>query len=120
MQAPSKAAKRAAFTQPSTTTVLREEEKEEEACLRSCLDLNGNIHMPGDAAGDCREGTEAPSAPVQENEAALDDFELRSQESQHFISQGRVRQISSLHGGYTDIDKNIHVMSSCYIRSRQL
>lgn len=76
--------------------------------------------MPGDAAGDCREGTEAPSTPVQENEPALDDFELRSQESQHCISQGRVRQISSLHGVYTDIDKNTHVMSSCYIRSLQL
>lgn len=120
MQPPSKAAKRAAFTQPSTTTVLREEEEEEgkEACLRSCLDLNGNIHMASNAAGDCQEGTEAPSAPVRENEAALDDFELRSQESQHCISQGRVRQISSLHGRYTDIDKNI--MSSCYIRSLQL
>lgn len=72
--------------------------------------------MPGNTGGDCQEGTKT----VQENEAALDDFELRSQESQHCISQGRVRQISSLHGRYTDIDKNTHVMSSCYIKSLQL
>lgn len=84
-QPPSKAVKRAAFTQPSIATVYG---GEREVRLHACFDLNGNIRMPGHTAGDSWEGTEAQSCHG-ENEAALEDLELRSQENQHCISQGR-------------------------------
>lgn len=74
--------KRAALTQPLIATV---QEGKRDVCLHGCLDLNGNIHMPSDAAGDSREGTEVQSCHG-ENEAALEDSELKSQEN---ISQGR-------------------------------
>lgn len=77
--------KRAALTQPSIATVCG---GEGEVRPRGCFDLNGNIHMPGHTAGDSWEGTEAQTCRG-ENEAALEDLELRSQENQHCISQGR-------------------------------
>lgn len=52
------------------------------------LDLNGNIHTSSPAAVDSWEETEAPSCHG-ENETAHEDFELRSEQSQHSISQGR-------------------------------
>lgn len=74
--------KRAALTQPLVATV---QEGKRDVRLQGFLDLNGNIHMPSDAAGDSLEGTEGQSCHG-ENEAALADCELKSQEN---ISQGR-------------------------------
>ncbi|XP_042358394.1 kinase non-catalytic C-lobe domain-containing protein 1 [Plectropomus leopardus] len=83
-QLPSKAVKRAAFTPPVTAAVWGEKR---EVCFDGCLDLNGNIHTSGPAAVDSWEGTEAQSCRG-ENEAALEDFELRSEDSQRCIYQG--------------------------------
>ncbi|XP_076599150.1 kinase non-catalytic C-lobe domain-containing protein 1 isoform X1 [Chaetodon auriga] len=84
-QPPSKAVKRAVLTQPLIATVWA---GKREVCLHGCLDLNGNIHTSSSAAAvDSWEGSEAQSCHG-ENEAALEDFELRSEESQHCICQG--------------------------------
>nr|XP_046258374.1 kinase non-catalytic C-lobe domain-containing protein 1 [Scatophagus argus] len=83
-QPPSKAVKRAALTQPLIATVWG---GKREACMCGCLDLNGNIHTSSPAALDSWEGAEAHSCHG-ENEAALEDYELRSEESQHSVCQG--------------------------------
>lgn len=70
-QPPSKAVKRAEVRQPAAG--------ERDVSLHACFDLNGNIHVPGDAAGDVWE----------EPEAAIKDSALKSQEKPHCISQGR-------------------------------
>lgn len=69
-QPPSKAV-RAEVPQPAAG--------ERDVSLHACFDLNGNIHMPGDAAGDVWE----------EPEAAIKDSALKSQEEPRCISQGR-------------------------------
>ncbi|XP_036980420.1 kinase non-catalytic C-lobe domain-containing protein 1 isoform X1 [Acanthopagrus latus] len=85
-QPPSKAVKRAALTQPLIATVWG---GKREVCLHGCLDLNGNIHTSSPAAAvDSWEGTEAQYRHG-ENAAALEAFELRSEESQHGLCQGR-------------------------------
>ncbi|KAE8280313.1 hypothetical protein D5F01_LYC20872 [Larimichthys crocea] len=84
-QTPSKAVKRATLTQPLIATVWGEKR---EVCLHGCLDLNGNIHTSSPAAVDPWKGTEAQSC-CGKNETALEDFELRSEESQHRLCQGR-------------------------------
>lgn len=95
LQPSSKAAKSAASVQHSATTLVtkededQEDEEEEAGPLGCCLDLNGNVSMPADAAGDSQEGNKAPSAPVLQNESGPEDFELRLQENQQLISQGR-------------------------------
>ncbi|XP_049456511.1 kinase non-catalytic C-lobe domain-containing protein 1 isoform X1 [Epinephelus fuscoguttatus] len=83
-QPPSKAVKRAAFTPPLIAAVWG---GKREVCLHKCLDLNGNIHTTSPAAVDSWEGTEAQSCHG-ENEAALEGFALRSEESQRCIFQG--------------------------------
>uniref|UniRef100_A0A8C4ESM3 Kinase non-catalytic C-lobe domain containing 1 n=1 Tax=Dicentrarchus labrax TaxID=13489 RepID=A0A8C4ESM3_DICLA len=83
-QPPSKAVKRAALTQPLIASVWG---GKREVCLHDCLDLNGNIHTSSPAAVDSWEATEAQSCH-RENEATLEDFELRTEESQHCIHQG--------------------------------
>ncbi|GLD56043.1 protein very KIND, partial [Lates japonicus] len=83
-QPPSKAVKRAALTPPLIATVWREKR---EVCVHGHLDLNGNIHTSSPAAVDSWEETETPSCHG-ENETAHEDFELRSEQSQHCISQG--------------------------------
>lgn len=77
--------KRAALTPPLIATVWGEKR---EVCLHGCLDLNGNIHTPSSAAVDSWEGAEARFCHG-ENEAALEDLAVRSQESQRSIGQGR-------------------------------
>lgn len=67
----------------------REDEEQEAGPLGRCLDLNGNVPMPADAAGDSQEGNQAPSAPVFQNEPGPEDFELRLPRDQQLISQGR-------------------------------
>ncbi|XP_045926016.1 kinase non-catalytic C-lobe domain-containing protein 1 isoform X1 [Micropterus dolomieu] len=83
-QPPSKAVKRAALTPPVIATVWG---GKKEVCLHGCLDLNGNIHMSSPAAVDSWEESEARSCHG-ENEAVLEDFELRLENSQHCIYQG--------------------------------
>ncbi|XP_041803887.1 kinase non-catalytic C-lobe domain-containing protein 1 [Chelmon rostratus] len=84
-QPPSKAVKRAVLTQPLIATAWA---GKREVCLHGCLDLNGNIHTSSPAAAvDCWGGSEARSCRG-ENEAALEDFELRSEGSQHCVGQG--------------------------------
>uniref|UniRef100_UPI0037E750FF kinase non-catalytic C-lobe domain-containing protein 1 n=1 Tax=Semicossyphus pulcher TaxID=241346 RepID=UPI0037E750FF len=83
-QPPSKTVKRAAVTPPLIATVLG---GKREVCLHGCFDLNGNIHTSSPAAVDSWEGAEARSCQ-RGNEAALEDFELRSEESQHFLCRG--------------------------------
>lgn len=78
-QPPSEAVKRD-VPQPATG--------ERDVSLHARFDLNGNIHMPGDAAGGAWEEPEAPSCHGG-NEAAIQDFGLRSQEKQHCLSQGK-------------------------------
>lgn len=77
--------KRATLTQPLIATVWGEKR---EVCLHGCLDLNGNIHTSSPAAVDPWKGTEAQSC-CGKNETALEDFELRSEEGQHRLCQGR-------------------------------
>ncbi len=60
-----------------------------EVCLHGCLDLNGNIHPPAPAAVDSSKDTEARSCNGQ-TESAPENFELRSEEKQHCICQGRL------------------------------
>ncbi|XP_031731345.1 kinase non-catalytic C-lobe domain-containing protein 1 isoform X3 [Anarrhichthys ocellatus] len=90
-QPPSKAVKRAALTPPLAATAWG---GEREVRLRGHLDLNGNVHAPSPAAVGCwiegTEGTEGTEAlPCQGGEeAALEDFDLRSEESQPCIFQG--------------------------------
>ncbi|XP_023281710.1 protein very KIND [Seriola lalandi dorsalis] len=81
-QPSSKAVKRAALTPPLIATVWR---GKGEVCLHGHLDLNGNIHTSSPAAVDSWEETEA--RPCQ-NETAPEDFELRSERSQHSVSEG--------------------------------
>ncbi|XP_054456765.1 kinase non-catalytic C-lobe domain-containing protein 1 [Anoplopoma fimbria] len=84
-QPPSKAVKRAALTPPLVAAVW---EGEREVCLQGCLDLNGNIHASSPAAvGRWIEGSEARPCHVRE-EAAPEDYDLRSEESQRCIFQG--------------------------------
>ncbi|KAM9345440.1 kinase non-catalytic C-lobe domain-containing protein 1 [Symphorus nematophorus] len=83
-QPPSKAVKRAALTQPLIATVWR---GKREICLHGCLDLNGNIHTSSPAATDSLKGNDARSCHGV-NEAALQDFQLKQEESQHCICQG--------------------------------
>lgn len=45
--------------------------------------------MLADAARESRESNKTPSAPVFQNDSVPVDFELRSQENQQLISQGR-------------------------------
>ena len=77
--------KRAAFSQPLVATVRG---GKREVSLRGRLDLNGNVHLPSKATGESWEGTEAQSCH-REDEASLENLGLKSQESQHCISQGR-------------------------------
>ncbi|XP_047207511.1 kinase non-catalytic C-lobe domain-containing protein 1 isoform X4 [Girardinichthys multiradiatus] len=77
---PSKAVKRAAFT----TAACR---GKTEVCLRSCLDLNGNIHTSRPVAVGVWEGTEALTF-CGEDGKALDGAEIRLEKSWHWISQG--------------------------------
>ncbi|XP_040905822.1 kinase non-catalytic C-lobe domain-containing protein 1 [Toxotes jaculatrix] len=83
-QPPSKDVKRATLTPPLIATVWR---GKREVCLHGHLDLNGNIHTSSPAALDSWEETEARSCHG-ENETALEDLELRSEQSQHCIVQG--------------------------------
>uniref|UniRef100_A0A7N6A0M2 Kinase non-catalytic C-lobe domain containing 1 n=2 Tax=Anabas testudineus TaxID=64144 RepID=A0A7N6A0M2_ANATE len=83
-QPPSKAVKRATLTPPLTATAWR---GKREDSLHGHLDLNGNIHMSSPAAVDSWEETEAQSCPG-EDEAAFEDLELGSEQSQHCMSQG--------------------------------
>lgn len=91
-QPPSKAVKRAANTPPLTATAWREKR---EVCLHGRLDLNGNIHTAGPAAVDSWEGTKAGSCHG-ENEAALEDLDIRSEESKHCICQGRRKKLNTV------------------------
>jgi len=77
--------KRAALTQPFTASVGR---GKRQVCPHSCLDLNGNIRTSSPVAGDSWEGAEAHSCH-RENAALLEDFELRSEQSQRCTRQGR-------------------------------
>lgn len=86
-QAPSKAVKRAKLTPPLTATAWR---GEREDSLHGRLDLNGNINMSSPAAVD----SEAQHCH-REDEAALEDLELKSVQSQCCISQGR-RMLNSV------------------------
>ncbi|XP_035029032.2 kinase non-catalytic C-lobe domain-containing protein 1 [Hippoglossus stenolepis] len=81
---PSKAVKRAARTPPLIAAVLR---GKTEVCLHGHLDLNGNINTSGPATMDSMEEAEARSCH-EENESALGDVEVRSEQSQQCISQG--------------------------------
>ncbi|XP_074502963.1 kinase non-catalytic C-lobe domain-containing protein 1 isoform X1 [Sebastes fasciatus] len=83
-QPPSKAVKRAALTPPLVATVWG---GKREVCLHGRLDMNGNIHTSSPVAVDRWEGTEA-RPPHGENEAASEDFDLRSEESRRCICQG--------------------------------
>ncbi|XP_070772308.1 kinase non-catalytic C-lobe domain-containing protein 1 isoform X2 [Enoplosus armatus] len=84
-QPPSKAVKRAALTPPLVAAVWGGKRDD---CLYGCLDLNGNLHTSSPAAVGSWEGSEAPSCHG-EPEAALEDLELRSEESQRSVCQGR-------------------------------
>lgn len=84
-QPPSKAVKRATLTPPLTATAWRGKREDR---LHGHLDVNGNIHMSSPAAVDSSGGTEAQNSHG-EDETALEDLELRSEQSQHCISQGR-------------------------------
>ncbi|XP_044229362.1 kinase non-catalytic C-lobe domain-containing protein 1 isoform X2 [Thunnus albacares] len=83
-QPPSQAVKRAANTPPVIATAWRGKREDR---LHGCLDLNGNIHTASPAAVDSWEGTKALSCHG-ENEAALEDFDLKSEESEHRVCQG--------------------------------
>lgn len=94
VQPSSKATKSAASVHPSAKTLFkkaedREDEEEGTGPLGRCLDLNGNVPMLADAAGGSPESNEAPSAPAFQNASGPVGFELRSQENQQLISQGR-------------------------------
>ncbi|XP_053189054.1 kinase non-catalytic C-lobe domain-containing protein 1 [Scomber japonicus] len=84
-QPPSKAVKRAANTPPLIATAWR---GKREVCLHGCLDLNGNIHTASCAAADTWEGSKARSCDG-ENEAALEEFDLGSEESENCICEGK-------------------------------
>ncbi|KAM7408204.1 hypothetical protein PAMA_002073 [Pampus argenteus] len=84
-QPPSKEGlKRASNTPPLIATAWR---GKRDVCLHGCLDLNGNIHTAGRTAVDSWEGTEAQSCH-REDETALDDLDLRSEQRKHCICQG--------------------------------
>ncbi|XP_072247535.1 kinase non-catalytic C-lobe domain-containing protein 1 isoform X2 [Leuresthes tenuis] len=83
-QSPSKAVKRAALTQPFTVSFGR---GKRQVCPHSCLDLNGNIRTSSPVAGDSWEGAEARSCH-RKNATLLEDFELRSEQSQRCTRQG--------------------------------
>ncbi|KAM4607912.1 kinase non-catalytic C-lobe domain-containing protein 1 [Polymixia lowei] len=80
---PSKALQRAT-TSPLRVTVWREKS---EVQLRGCLDLNGNIHISGPAAVDQRERSQVRSSPGEAHNLHQ-DFEVRSEENQHYVSEG--------------------------------
>ncbi|XP_058507585.1 kinase non-catalytic C-lobe domain-containing protein 1 [Solea solea] len=81
---PSKAVKGVALTSPLIASVWREKR---EVCLQSRLDLNGNVRTSIPASVDSWGETKAQSCH-EENKSALAEDELRSEQSQHGISQG--------------------------------
>lgn len=90
-QPPSKAVKRAAHTPPLIATAWR---GKREVCLHGCLDLNGNIHTASCAAADTWEGSKARSCDG-ENEAALEEFDLGSEESENCICEGKRKKLNT-------------------------
>lgn len=111
----SNATRSAASVYPSAKTLWRKEDREDEeeeiGPLGRCLDLNGNIPMLADAARESQESNKAPSASVFQNKSGPVDFELRSQENQQLISQGRAEA-----GLHTLITNRFCVLSSHHTR----
>lgn len=97
VQRSSQAARRAASVRPAAAAPLREDEEEEDqqeeqeeaGAPGRCLDLSGSVPMPADAATDSRQGSEAPAAPLRQDESGTGEFELRSRENPQLIRQGR-------------------------------